>query len=244
MLRFKLFSFLFLCTVFTYSQNIKGIVYDNLSTVKGLTVTNTAQKVKTYSDDKGYFTISAKINDTLIFSSLFHQTKTLLVESHHFKDIIVIEVKKTINNLDEVLIKKEPEPKEFNEKEYTVTFKNQIKEDMKRRPYLYAPPPSGNIDFAAIGKLIGKLFKRKKNRKPQFTPLSYKSIDSLFNTDSFFNDKLLTEELKVPKEYKYLFFEYCDVKQINNDLLKDSNKFLLLDAFMKCSIEFLEFIKN
>tara|TARA_R110002074_G_scaffold402240_1_gene605395 strand:+ start:3536 stop:4225 length:690 start_codon:yes stop_codon:yes gene_type:complete len=226
------------------SQNIEGIVYDNLSTAKGLTVTNTTQKVKTYTDDKGYFTISANINDTLMFGSLFHQTKTLLIESHHFGDNIVVEVKKTVNNLDEVLIYTEPEAKEFNEKEYTTTFKNQIKEDMKRRPYLYGPPPRSNIDIAAIGKLIGKLFKRKKNIKPLFTPLSYKSIDSLFNTDRFFNDTLLTEELKIPKEYKYLFFEYCDVKQINKNFLKENSKFLLLDAFMKYSIEFSEFIKN
>jgi len=235
---------LFLWTVFAYSQSIKGIVYDNLSTAKRLTVTNTTQKVKTYTDDKGLFSIKAKVNDTLMFSSLFHQTKTLLAQSHHFEDIMVVEVKKIVNDLDEVLINKEPEPKEFSKEEYTATFRNQIKEDIKRRPYLYGAAPSGGVDFVAIGKLIGKLFKSKKNKKPQFTPLSYKSIDSLFNTNSFFNDKLLSNELKIPKKHKYLFFEFCDVKQINKDFLKDSNKFLLLDAFMKCSVEFLEFIKN
>lgn len=244
MLRLKLLSLFFLLTIVVNSQNIKGVVYDNLSSIKGLAITNITQKIKTFTDDKGHFTIRAKINDTLEFNSLFHQTKTLLIQSHHFGEVIVIETKKIINDLDEVLINKEPEVKEFNQEEYTTSFKSQIAEDMKRRPYLYSPPPSGNIDFIAIGKLIGKLFKSKKKKKSPFEPLSYKTIDSLFSKDNFFNDKLLTKELKVQKKLKYLFFEFCEVKQINKGLLKGDNKFLLLDAFMTCSNEFSVFIKN
>ena len=57
--------------------------------------------------------------------------------------------------------------------------------------------------------------------------------------DSFFTNKLLTNELKVPEEYKPLFFDYCDAQNINRELLLKENRFLLLDKLNNCSKEFL-----
>ncbi|WP_412985365.1 hypothetical protein [Pontimicrobium sp. IMCC45349] len=235
---------LFLFPYSIYSQSISGIVYHSQSTAERITVHNISQKITTYTDDKGVFNISAKINDTLRFESFLYKTKTLQIKAEHFKETIVVEVEKIVNQLEEVLLQETPKEKEFIAEEFNQNFKNQIKLDMKLHPEKYAPPASGNIDFIAIGKMIGKLFKKKRKHNIKLEPITYKEIDSLFQKDDFFNEDLLTKNLLITKEYKYLFFEYCEAKLISQNLLKPKNKFILLDTLIKFSNEFLEIINN
>jgi len=81
--------------------------------------------------------------------------------------------------------------------------------------------------------------KAKKAKPAPVITTSYKELDSLFSNDSFFTNKLITNELKVPEEYKPLFFDYCDAQNINRELLLKENRFLLLDKLNNCSKEFL-----
>jgi hypothetical protein len=231
------FFLVFLFPLSLLSQNISGKIYDEESTVKGAKIFNSTKNSLTYTDDKGNFELPASINDTLIFTSLFHKRKRLKLVENHFKDVLVIELKKVVNDLDEVLVTKEN--KTFNEKRYTADFGLQLKNDMKNNPHLYSPAPSGNIDVVKIIGLVSKLFKRKRNKETPIIRITYKQLDSLFSKSHFFNKSLLTNDLKIPKEFKYLFFEYCDAQQINRDLLKKENRFLLLDKLIKYSHGFL-----
>lgn len=244
MKKFNLLILFAMLSSYAIAQSVKGIIYEDNTTAKGILIDNTTQNIRTYSDNEGFFTINAKINDTLVFGSLFHEINRIALKPEHFNETIVVELKKVINELNEVHISNEPVVKEFEAKTYTTEFNNQIKEDIKRRPYLYAPPSSGNIDFIAIAKLIGKLFKRKKSKKKTIQPLTYDDLKSLFESDSFFNLDLLHNELQIPKDYKYLFYEYCDVKEFDKNLLKKENNFLLLDAFMSSSKEFLKILDD
>ena len=69
-----------------------------------------------------------------------------------------------------------------------------------------------------------KLFKKNKYESPVYQPITYTQMDSLFNESSFFNKQLLTDNLKIPEGRKYLFFDYCDAKQISSEMLKEENK--------------------
>jgi len=145
-----------------------------------------------------------------------------------------------VNQLDEVLLKNEKEIKPFDVIAYESNFHAQIKEDIKRHPYLYGAVPRSNIDIIKIASLIGKLFKSKKSRikaAPIIT-LSYKELDSLFSYDSFFNAKLLKQDLKIPEEFRRLFFDYCDARGIDKKLLIKKNNLILLDSLMNASSSF------
>ncbi|SFZ92462.1 CarboxypepD_reg-like domain-containing protein [Flaviramulus basaltis] len=225
------------------SQNITGKVYDSQTTVKGATVYNTTKEQLNYTDENGVFEIDANINDTLIFYSLFHSQKTLVVNKNHFKEVLVIELKKTVNELDEVLLNN-TKPKPFNEKKQTITLNEQIKNDIKSNPYKYGTQPNGSIDLIAIAGLIGKLFKKKKPKESSIIPISFKQFDSLFTNDTFFNYKLLNKDLKIPNDYKLLFFDYCEAQQIEKKLILKENQFLLLDELLNCSNDFLVILND
>jgi hypothetical protein len=241
---FRLFLLLILLTNYAHAQIVNGVIYEDNTTAKRILINNTTQNIRTYSDNEGFFKIKANVKDTLVFGSLFHKIKKIILEQTHFDEPLVIELKKVINELNEVHLTNEPVVKEFEAKAYTARVNNQIKEDIKRRPYLYAPPSSGNFDFIAIAALIGKLFKSNKPKQEAVLPISYTDLKSLFEGDSYFNEYLLFNQLKIPSQYKYLFFEYCETHQLSKDLLKIDTEFLLLNALMTCSKEFLEILEN
>lgn len=243
-----LLLFLFIITItFTHSQSVKGIIYESETSAKRVLISNKTQNIRTYSDNEGFFTITAKVNDTLVFGSLFHENKSMILKLEHFQETMVIELNKVVNQLNEVLISNEPVSKEFEAKVYTTKVNNQIKEDIKRRPHLYAPPTSGNIDFITIAKLIGKLFKRKKPKHETSyldEKINYDDIKALFESDAYFNSDILHNELQIPEDYKYLFYEFCEAKALDKTLLENENNFLLLDAFMTSSKEFLQILED
>jgi len=219
-------------------------VYDDETTVSGVKVINMTQNILTYTNDNGNFKMEAAINDSIVFKSLFHHEKRIVLSATDFEEVLVIELKKAVNNLDEVLIKKEPDFKTFNPVESNVTLKNQILEDIKRNPHLYQKNPTGNGNILNVIGLVAKLFKSKKPVEPAESYATYDELVHLFETDAYFNDILLKTELNITEDYTNLFLQFCENNAINSKLLKVENRFLLLDSLLKCSKEFLEILNS
>lgn len=226
------------------SQTISGKIYDDESTVRGATILNTTQNTVTYSDDAGNFILHTAVNDSVMIRSLFHVEQLIVIQTHHLKDILIIELKKAINTLDEVFLEKQTDFKPFDPEETNTSLSNQILEDIKRNPHLYGKSSSGNFDFIAVGKLIGKLFKSKKPIQPSIQSATYAQLNKLFQEDRYFNKNFLKTELKIPDDYTYLFLEFCAAQSIDSKLLLAENRFLLLDTLLKCSAEFLEILES
>ncbi len=223
------------------AQTINGKVYDAETTVKGALVVNITQNIMTYTNDDGDFKIGAKLKDTLYVSSLFHTKTFIEIKDRDFNHIVIIEVKKAINELDAVLLRDERE-KAFDSIKLESQINNQIKEDIKRHPYKYGVQPKGNIDFIAIAQMIGRLFKSKKPKEKPVIPITYKEFQSLFEKDQFFNNTLLTFDLNIPKAYQALFFDYCDAQEIDSKLLSKNKQVNLLEELVICSQEFQKII--
>ncbi|WP_456436911.1 carboxypeptidase-like regulatory domain-containing protein [Psychroserpens sp.] len=239
----RILLILLLLPISILAQTINGKIYDAETTVKGALVVNVTQNIMTYTNDKGDFKIKAKVKDTLYISSLFHTKIFIKIKENDFNHIIVIEVKKAINELDAVLLRDERE-KKFDSIKLEAQINNQIKEDIKRHPYKYGVQPKGNMDFIAIGRMIGRLFKNKKPKKEPIVPITYKEFSVLFQKDHFFNDALLVFDLNIPKEYQPLFFDYCDAKEIDSKLLAKNKQVDLLEELVICSQEYQKIIEE
>lgn len=234
----------FLLSLTINSQNIQGVIYDAETKLKDIKVTNLSKKITTYSDDIGNFSIHASVNDTLVFYSLFYEQKREIITKNDFENKMVVELKKAMNNLDEVVVNDTSKNKTFNAEVYTTDLKAQIANDIKKNPHLYTGAPSYGLDFVKIASLIGKLFKKEKVKSIAIEPINYKQLDSLFSKDDFLNDKFLVKELEIPLEYKPLFFEYLEAQNINGIFINESNKMLLLDALFKYSNAFKTFLSD
>ncbi|MFB9056523.1 hypothetical protein ACFFU9_07165 [Mariniflexile ostreae] len=237
MLKIKIFLFLLPCSIF--SQSITGKIFDSESTVKGAQVINSTQNNTIFTNEKGTFTMKASVGDSLHFKSLFHHDKHIKLSKTDFNDVLVIELKKEVNALGEVRLTTDAKPKAFDPIDYTQQVSLNLKEDMKRNPHLYKPLPSGggfNI-FAVVEETV-MLLKKKKPKTNPITFINYKTYDSLFSQDSFFNKTLLKENLHITEALKPLFFDYCDAQGLNTKLLKKANQFILLDSLLYLSKTF------
>ncbi|MDD7888249.1 hypothetical protein [Flavivirga sp. 57AJ16] len=237
--------FIFILLPFSMlSQNIKGKVYDNETTVKGIDVFNLSKQTRTHTDNYGNFTIEATVGDTLSFHSTFHNKKIIKLTKSHFTDIMVIELSKTIHRLKEILLQNNINPKELNPTKENSLLKEQITKDIKSDPHLYGSSSKYGLDLIRVIGFIGKLFKNKKEKNASIIPVSYKALDSLFSNSAFFNDELLTTHLAIAKDRKQLFFEYCEVKNLDKELLKSENEIILLDSLVTYSKSFLKIIEE
>lgn len=240
-------TFLFcLCSTIVLSQNISGTLYDDEAAITGARIMNVTSKSITSTDGKGNFEIYAKISDTLIFSSLFHHTKQLVVNESHLSGPQVFELKKILNELDEVDLQARIASKEMDEEETTNTVKQQFKSDVEKNPHLYRRPNtnSGPIDIIEIGRRIKKLFRRKTQKESEmvFADITAADFDTLFKKDKFFNDTFLVLDLNITRDNKHLFFAYCETKDLPSQLLSPDNKIYLIDKFLEYSKEFRDIL--
>ena len=229
---------------FMFSQHIKGKVYDETTTAKGIKVYNQNNKAYTYTDNDGEFTLAASVGDTLFFESLFHVPKYKKLEAVDVREFMVFELKKMVNELGEVLINNEKQ-KEFNPETYTANMGMQLANDKKNNPHLYKPQSeySYGINILAVFGQAIKLFKRK-NKPKAITYIKHNDLDSLFRNDTFFNLKLLNQDLGIQKHYTHLFFEYCEYKNMTKTLLSKNKQFILLDSMVNHSKSFLKIVAD
>lgn len=236
-----IFIFLIVLPFALKAQTLKGKIYNATVTVKNIKVFNKTQNRFTVTNEKGDFSISAKVNDTISFESLFYHTKVIILKQYHLNDIAVFELEQIVSELDEVEVKAEPEQPIFTKETYNVELQNLIQEDIKNNPHLYMPAGATyGVDFIAIIGLVANLFKNdEKYKAPKYKPISYNQMDSLFNKSSFFNKQLITGNFKIPQDKANLFYDFCAAKQISSELLKEDKKMDLLEKLVLNSQLFL-----
>ena len=228
------------------AQTLRAKVYDATTTVKGIKIYNKTQNRITATDDEGNFSLTAKVGDSIVFESLFHHPKAIAVSSHHFGKTTVFELKKIINELDEVEIESEPEQPVFVLETYNKELQDLIKEDIKRNPHLYVPEEAYyGANILGVLNLVAKLFKRKNRYKtPIYQPITYRQMDSLFNNSALFNDRLLKNEMKIPLSKTKLFFDFCTATDISSELLKENKQMELLELLIANSKTFLKILEE
>ena len=240
MLKITLLVILLCFPLVQYAQTLNGKVYDANAPVKNINVFNKTQNRVTVTNEDGNFSIQAKVNDSIAFESLFYHNKTVVLKDFHFNGVAVFELKEILTELDEVEVKTEPEQPVFKEETYNIELQNILNEDIKNNPHLYKPAgATSGVDFVYLIGAVVKLFSKDKPKKPNYYPISYTQMDSLFDKSPFFNEQLMTENLKIPSDKKYLFYDFCEAKQISTELLKDENKIQLLEELVLNSQLFL-----
>jgi hypothetical protein len=232
------------CSSFS-QKKITAKIYGDKSSIKYIKVSNKTTGFITYSDEYGNFNIIAKLNDSLFFESSFYEKEKIKIDSIKLNEKFVVQLKEKINELEEVVLKSNSAIKTFNTKEFNIELKNEIALDIKKNPHLYRPPSDlGYIDFFQLISYIIKLFNKKNDKVLELNKdikkhISYEDFDALFLKSNFFNEDLLTINLNISKEHKYLFFDFCEAKNINSNYLKENNSFLLLNELIKLSKEFI-----
>ena len=244
MYKLLVYFFLFLISQGAVAQTITGTVYDDKEVVEGVLVKNLTTKMATLTNGEGRFKIDASIQDSISFQGFTHKEKILVLKEGITYTDVVIELARKINELDEVIVRKEAEFV-FEKKEFVGTFENQLQKHIELYPeqYEFNSNPNANLNFVNIGKRLWKLIKKDKPKPIPFVPIKLEQYIGLFKEDTIINDTFLTETVKIPLEFKPLFIDYCISKSVDSELLKEKNKFLLIEEFINLGAAFLEMLE-
>lgn len=214
-------------------------MYDAEATIKGAKLVNITQDILSYSDDKGYFEMNAQLNDTLVVSSYFHKSQTLIVSQQYFDKDLVIELKKITNELDQVDITNAKE-KQFDSLSFTKTTAKHGQIAFKERVFGSGKNLQPTLDVIQLASLIGKLFKKKQVE--EIPTIKTDDLITLFKTSGFFTQPFLRNELGISKDHEFLFFEYVQAQHIHATLLSKNNEFHLLDKLLEYVKDFNTFL--
>jgi hypothetical protein len=234
---FLFFGQLLFCQTET-RKNLEGQVRNDLVPVENVIVFNVNSSLGTVVNQYGSFVIKAKVNDTLVFSSLaFKSRKIVLSEKDFIAPRLIVKLDVFTNELAEVLIraKKELSPIEGNSQKY-VDLK--FFDDTKSSPKNRTMPPDGTIengmDFVRIYKdVLGVL--RKKN--PQKTDFYKETSFSEFALNKV-NYSFFSNTLHLKDDQIKLFLIYCENDSKSRDLMQPNEEFKLMDFFVTKNNEF------
>lgn len=243
-----LFIFL-LTTCLAVSQTpdvLRGKIIADTTQIEAVNIFNRSQGIGTVNDQAGFFEIKAVVGDTILFSSVRHQQKVVVVTKKALRSAmsqVKLEIK--VNELEEVRISQynlsgeaekdvqsirtyEDNLPLFNAaqldetpyiKEMGVkTIKNQVVfDEMSRTP----------VNFIGIFNMVSSIFKKKKAKSSK--------REKIPEISSFYNEGFLVEELKVPKERLYDFFEFLNANHKTKEVLGSGNDLKILEFVMKQS---------
>ena len=220
--------FLFLGTFSMWSQDrneklLQGIIAADDALLSGIDVVNLGNEKVTVTNSKGEFSILAKADDILVFSSKSLEMRRVLIDEDDLKSgTITVNMYPKINELDEVIVKKSPiEGVSIipGQKQYTPA-------ERKLRT-----ATSGVLD-APINWMSGRTAMLKKEVAVERKERLLDKIGILYE------DKYYIETLKIPEIYIDDFQRYIIEDKEFTAALKVKNRTMMLFLISKLAVNY------
>lgn len=233
----KLLSTLLLFTSqFSFSQTIKGKIVFNNYTIPKVDIINVNSKILSVSDANGYFSIVAKINDTLVFTSKEYELKKIVISPETInKDNLLVELILKAEELKEVVISKVGHKTTWLTKEEIEQIKlnsSRPKQGLKIIDYK-EPAMLFGVDFIRIGKQIHKLFKKEESIKTELPKANFKDFTKANCDQNYF-----INTLKLKPDEIELFLDFCDADTKSKIIAASENVLSTMDFLLEKSIAF------
>ena len=219
---------LFFGGVSTWSQTsnekiLHGKIVADSASVAGIDVVNLGNEKVTVTNNKGEFSILAKADDILVFSSMTLEMKRMLVDEDDLKsETITIYMTPKINELNEVIVKK-------NAAEGTSIIPGQKHYTPAERKLYTAT--SGLLD-APLNWLSGRTEMLKKEIVVERKERMLNKIGVLYE------DKYYIQTLKVPEIYIDDFQRYLIEDKEFAAALKVKNRTMMLFLISKLAVNY------
>ena len=220
-----LFFFPILC-MWSQTSNEKllnGVIIADSASVVGIDVVNLGNEKVTVTNNKGEFSILAKVDDILVFSSMTLDMKRMLVDEDDLKlEKIIIYMTPKINELNEVIVKK-------NAVEGISIF-NVQKHYTPAERKLYTAT-SGILD-APLNWLSGRTEMLKKEIIVERKERMLNKVGVLYE------DKFYIQTLKIPEIYIDDFQRYLIEDKEFAAALKVKNRTMMLFLISKLAVNY------
>jgi hypothetical protein len=212
----KALSFILLFIIqFSFAQSEKlifGKIICENNPVSGIQITNLVSEKSTVSNVDGIFSILAKAEDMLVFTSINYEYKRKFLEQNDIdSNNLIIYLTKKIEQLDEVLVSKFPKLDAVNlgildkpAKEYSVA-ERRLKNAGELKPNLLM---NGLLGFSVpIEPIINAISGRTKSLKSQLEIERNEML--LMKVANLYDDDYYTKKLKINSDLIKAFQYYA-----------------------------------
>ncbi|MFV8341663.1 hypothetical protein [Flavobacterium sp. XS2P39] len=231
-----------LCCQFCFSQLTRKTLYgqvinDSIRLENGI-VFNVNSRTGTVINQQGFFSILAKVKDTLVFSGLtFKSKKIVLTQKEISTPLLRIKLDAFINLLPEVVVygDKKLNPISGNSQKYVDM---QYFDDEKSSPKNRTMPSDGTIEsgmnFVRIYKDVLKALRKNNPERTDFT--SEKSFTELVMKKVSYS--FFTHTLNLNDDEIGLFLIFCENDSKSKIVKRSDNEFQVMDFLITKNKEF------
>lgn len=219
-----------------YSTKLDGRVYSKDGDVAATHVSNITSGRGTITDANGYFTISVKLNDILVFSAVQYKRKEVVIGLRMLEsELLSVPLEASLTHLDEVVIRPYNLTGDLHRDAKRLKIEPIITAASLGLPNAYVKVKTQNErklfeadagKFIYLGrytldtlfnpmiginlnKILNRVTGRTKKLK-KFVAID-KEIALLHKVKRFYHDSIYEYELKIPKERIHDFMNFCEV---------------------------------
>ncbi|WP_074408347.1 MULTISPECIES: hypothetical protein [Aquimarina] len=231
---------------FGQSEKLQGkIVADSLQGY-AINIVNFTKEIGTTNDEQGFFEIPASPGDSIVFSSVQYQIRSIVVKQDQLQDKkITIVLYPIVQQLEQVRISTTDLSGNLDKDVGIVELQPFVDNRTLGLPFSDKPQPtvaqrriytarSGIID-RPINYLSGKLKKLKRIKALEDLDKLIQKGETTFNTTFFVN------ELQLPEDLITDFMYYCAKDEYFKNLLDNSKRLTLLEFFQTKAKSYKEY---
>ncbi|MGQ7946466.1 hypothetical protein [Flavobacterium sp. WC2509] len=211
-------------------KTLHGKIVNEAGVIESGLVFNINSQTGDVIDSKGSFSILAKVNDTLLVTSLGFKSEKVVLKDADFKSsYYTIKLHAVANELLSVVVYAKHVPhNDFNNTQKIVD--TQYFDDKQSSPNNILMMPTGTGDPNAMdvirvyNKVFKSLFKDNPEKSDFVSDVSFTNVAMHSVSYSFFTDKL-----KIKDDQIGLFLMYCENDPKSKTLLDPSQQFEIMD---------------
>jgi hypothetical protein len=219
-----------------YTTTLEGRIFSKDGDVSATHVSNITSNKGTITDLDGFFTISVKLNDTLVFSAVQYKRKEIVIDVKIIEEEkLLVPLEASLTKLDEVVVTPYNLTGELDRDAKRLKIEPVVTASTLGLPNAYVKVKTQNerklfeadngkfITFGNytldstfnpmvminLNKILNRLTGRTKMLK------SYVAIDKeialLNKVKRFYNDSIYEQELKIPTDNISDFMNFCEV---------------------------------
>ncbi len=203
-----------------FEHKLEGRVYSEDGDVAATHVLNATTKRATITDNNGFFKISVKLNDTIVFSAIQYKRKEIVVTLSILESkYINVPLEDALTELDEVVVMPYNLTGDMTRDAERITIEPVITASTLGLPNAYVKPPTKaeRILYEAtsggglipLNPIINGISGRTKYLKNQVK--LQKLYSRTERVKAFYKDSVIVADLKIPEESIDDFMYFCEI---------------------------------
>ncbi len=202
-----------------FTKQIEGRVYSESGDVAATHVLNITSDKASITDIDGFFSITAKLNDTLVFSAIQFKRKTMVVTRNVLESkLLYVPLEDAINELDEVIVMPYNLTGDMTLDLDRMVIEPVVTASTLGLPNAYIKPPTQAErelyaatanPFMSFDPLINAITGRTKMLKERIA--RNKKYSRTLRVRAFYADSLYGKELKIPEDNISDFMHFCEI---------------------------------